>query len=45
MICDPEESGLDQKFDDYKKWLYEKDRGMNATKPKRLVINSNQAAS
>jgi hypothetical protein len=39
MICDPEESGLDKKFMEYKRYMLEKD-GFSA-KPRRLIINGN----
>ena len=40
MICDPEESGLEKKFMDYKKFTME--QGAFANKGKRLVINGSQ---
>jgi len=39
LICDPEDSGLDEKFKNYKLWLKEKEEV--PSKPKRLVINAN----
>ena len=40
MICDPEDSGLEKKFSEYRKYMIEKDGFAN--KPRRLIINGNQ---
>jgi hypothetical protein len=40
MICDPEDSGLDKKFQEYRKYMAEKE-GFGS-KSKRLIINGNQ---
>ena len=43
MICDPEDSGIDKKFQQYRDWLQEKEAGQNGlARPKRLIINANQ---
>ena len=42
MICDPEDSGLDEKFQNYKEWLQQKEaQGLYDSKAKRMVVNAN----
>lgn len=42
MICDPDDSGIDKKFREYREWLQEKEGQNGLKRPKRLVINANQ---
>jgi hypothetical protein len=41
IICDPEESGIEKHFKEYKRWLLENKGGSALAKPKRIVINAN----
>lgn len=41
MICDPEDSGIDKKYREYREWLQEKDSNNGLKRPKRLIINAN----
>ena len=42
MICDPDDSGIDKKYREYREWLQEKDSNNGLKRPKRLIINANQ---
>mmetsp|Transcript_8967 Transcript_8967/g.15176 ORF Transcript_8967/g.15176 Transcript_8967/m.15176 type:complete len:220 (-) Transcript_8967:8-667(-) len=43
MICDPEDSGLDEKFGNYRQWLVEKENQQLASnRPQRLIISASQ---
>ena len=42
MICDPEESGIDKIFIEYKKWMV--DNNIQG-RPKRMIINANQQST
>lgn len=42
MICDPEESGIDKIFIEYKRWML--DNNIQG-RPKRMIINANSQQS
>lgn len=42
VICDPEESGIEKTYSEYKRWLMDTHMTSGINKQKRLVINANQ---